>query len=172
MRCPYPKAEENDSDEIITSVDWIQKLIITIRTLRAESQISPAKKITVSIQASKEETMRIESYAPWIKSLCRLETLSLNESSQTISKNTATSLMDSLKIHIPLDGLVDVEAEKSRLEKISAKLWDEISRLEIKLQNAKFIQSAPQAVIEKERLKLTETQTQYQELEKKRASYC
>jgi valyl-tRNA synthetase len=171
MRCPYPKAEENDSADVLTSVDWIQRLIITIRTLRSESQISPAKKIKVAIQGNAEETLLIESYGPWIKNLCRLETLSLNESSEKILNNTATALMDSVKIHIPLDGLVDIEAEKTRLEKITAKLSDEISRLETKLHNEKFIQSAPQAVIEKERLKLTEAQIQYQELEKKRASY-
>jgi valyl-tRNA synthetase len=169
MLCPYPTASENAENSDTEGMVWVQKLIMTIRTLRSESQISPAKKIKVFLQnPSEQETRLLGLYTPWIENLCRLESLviSSSEESQNV-KNSSSKLLETLKIIIPLDGLIDVVAEKARLEKIQTKLLDEVARLKIKLGNEKFTQSAPAEVVRKEQQKLDEAERSCEEVSMK-----
>lgn len=71
---------------------------------------------------------------------------------------SATSLVDSMELHIPLAGLIDVSAEQERLKKEQEKLEKEISRLMGKLTNEKFVANAPEDVVLKEKEKLQEYQ--------------
>ncbi|HEX4911800.1 MAG TPA: hypothetical protein VFV64_13670, partial [Permianibacter sp.] len=64
-----------------------------------------------------------------------------------------------LELHIPLAGLIDVEAEKTRLTKEISKLAAEVERLNGRLSNPAFADKAPTAIVQKERDKLAETQT-------------
>ena len=137
--------------------------------MRSESQISPAKKIKVFLQnPSEQETRLLSLYTPWIENLCRLESLVITslEESQNV-KNSSSKLLEALKIIIPLDGLIDVVAEKARLEKIQTKLLDEVARLKTKLGNEKFTQSAPAEVVRKEQQKLDEAERSCEEVSMK-----
>lgn len=71
---------------------------------------------------------------------------------------SVTSLVDSMELHIPLAGLIDVSAERERLKKEQEKLEKEISRLMGKLTNEKFVANAPEDVVLKEKEKLQEYQ--------------
>jgi valyl-tRNA synthetase len=167
MLCPYPQASEKAEEEkTLDSMLLMQNLIMAIRTLRSESQISPAKKVKVFIQNSAEhDALWIKNYQPWIESLCRLESLTINLSDHPDStvKNSTSTLLNHLKIIIPLDGLIDLDAEKARLEKQQSKLSEEMHRLKARLENEKFVQSAPADVVEKERQKLQEAERLFNE---------
>jgi valyl-tRNA synthetase len=172
MLCPYPQySEKIEEEKSLDSMTWMQNFIMAIRTLRSESQISPAKKVNVLIEnASEQEASLINNYQPWIESLCRLASLTISLSTQTPTetpKNSTSTLLGALKIIIPLDGLIDLEAEKARLEKNQAKLSEEIQRVKSRLENEKFVQSAPAEVVLKERQKLQETERLFSEGEAK-----
>ena len=64
-----------------------------------------------------------------------------------------------MKVLIPLAGLIDKKAEMARLQKEIDKLEAEVKRLDGKLSNANFVDRAPEAVVQKERDKLTEAQS-------------
>ncbi len=78
---------------------------------------------------------------------------------------SATALVDDLEILVPMAGLIDKDAELSRLAREIDKLQKELSRIEGKLQNSAFVDKAPAAVVEKEREKML---AQQQALEKLR----
>jgi valyl-tRNA synthetase len=62
-------------------------------------------------------------------------------------------LVGDLKVMVPMAGLIDADAERARLDKELDRLAKELTRLQGKLGNAKFIDNAPEAVVEKERQK-------------------
>jgi valyl-tRNA synthetase len=166
MLCPYPIAQNSGES---FDLGPVQKLIVGIRTLRSESQISPAKKIKVVAECLTPTAAQwVQDYQPWIENLCRLESLTLSHSASDIPAQALTALMDSVKIHIPTEGLIDREAEQARLSKLEEKLMGDIARTEAMLNNERFRQSAPPAVIEKEENRLKESNAHLAEVRLKR----
>ena len=68
----------------------------------------------------------------------------------------ATQLVGQMEVLVPLAGLIDVAAERDRLSRELEKLTREIARLSAKLDNAAFVEKAPQEVVDRERAKLDE----------------
>ena len=66
---------------------------------------------------------------------------------------SATSLVDQMEILVPMAGLIDKDAETSRLHKEIDKLQKDLARIEGKLSNPKFVDKAPAEVVDKEREK-------------------
>ena len=73
-----------------------------------------------------------------------------------------TAVVSGVEIFLPLAGMVDLDLEKQRLEKELAVLAAEQKRLTGKLENKQFVAKAPAAVVEKERAKLAEVETNYE----------
>lgn len=80
-------------------------------------------------------------------------------------KGTPTALTPFGELFLPLDGLVDVEAERSRISKELEKMTKEISKSQAKLGNASFVDRAPAAVVEQERARLAEWESKKAQLE-------
>ncbi|MBR3695980.1 MAG: valine--tRNA ligase, partial [Akkermansia sp.] len=80
-------------------------------------------------------------------------------------KGTPTALTPFGELFLPLDGLVDVEAERSRISKELEKMTKEIAKSQAKLGNASFVDRAPAAVVEQERARLAEWESKKAQLE-------
>ena len=80
-------------------------------------------------------------------------------------KGTPTALTPLGELFLPLEGLVDVEAERSRITKELEKMTKEIAKSKAKLGNASFVDRAPAAVVEQERARLAEWETKTSQLE-------
>ena len=80
-------------------------------------------------------------------------------------KGTPTALTPFGELFLPLEGLVDVEAERSRISKELEKITKEIAKSTAKLSNASFVDRAPAAVVDQERARLTEWETKKTQLE-------
>ena len=78
--------------------------------------------------------------------------------------------MGDLRIMVPLAGLINLEAERTRLQKAIDRKRTELNRLQTKLANEKFIANAPPEVVEKERAKAADAETRLQALEAQSAS--
>ncbi|MBQ8516369.1 MAG: valine--tRNA ligase [Akkermansia sp.] len=81
------------------------------------------------------------------------------------SKGTPTALTPFGELFLPLEGLVDVEAERSRISKELEKINKEITKSNAKLSNASFVDRAPAAVVDQERARLAEWETKKAQLE-------
>lgn len=152
MIARYPvfdkKLENADSAKHIL---WLQKVIVAVRTVRAEMNIKPALKIPLYFKnASTLDLKRIEQAMPFIQSMAKVAAVHVKE----VPPVSATQIVDGLEIHIPLAGVIDAQSECFRLEKSQRKLENEIKRIEQKLANCQFVDNAPIAVVEKEKVKL------------------
>jgi valyl-tRNA synthetase len=165
MLARYPQVDERLIDEQIEAdAQWLQELIVSVRNLRAEMNISPGKAVPLILAAGTETDQRRyrENTVALIK-LAKLESLNYLAADQQ-APMSATKVLGSMEVLVPMAGLIDKEAELVRLQKELDKAQKELARVQGKLQNEKFVSKAPEAVIVKEKAKLTEYQNQAETL--------
>lgn len=152
MLQPYPVfSSENVDQQAEESIDWIKGVIIAIRNIRGEMDISPAKAIPVFLRnGSEADKLRLQQYRPYISKLAKLESIEWLNADQE-APPAATQLHKDMEILVPMAGLIDVEAEQARLNKEIAKLENGLKAVSGKLNNKKFVDNAPDAVVAKER---------------------
>ncbi|MDG1951580.1 MAG: valine--tRNA ligase [Gammaproteobacteria bacterium] len=157
MMQPYPcVAPENLNLQAEAEIDWIKGVVVGIRNIRGEMDISPAKAITVYLRSSDEEDKNsLMQHKHLLKKLAKLEEINWLPASEE-APVSAVQLYGNLEILVPMDGLIDIEAEKSRLNKELNKLQINAKALEGRLNNPKFVSNAPEKIVEKERNKLRE----------------
>jgi len=156
MLTRYPQPNESKVDKTaLNDVAWLQEIILGLRNIRGEMNISPAKELTVLFKnGSTEDQARLNSYQQFLKKMASLESISWlgTEDKEPLS---ATTLVGQMEILVPMAGLIDKDAELARLNKESTKLEQNIARMEVKLNNPTFVDKAPADVVEKERAIVT-----------------
>ncbi|MBE7053332.1 MAG: valine--tRNA ligase [Ruminococcaceae bacterium] len=129
----------------------IMEAIKNIRNLRSQMNVVPSKRATVYIVTQKSEIFK-GSETFFEKLAGSIDTKILPDES-SVPENTVTTVVENAKIFIPLGELVDLSAEKERLENERKRLLSEIKRVEGKLSNEGFVAKAPQKVVEEEKAK-------------------
>ena len=160
MLQPYPTANESLIDkDAIAELSWVKTFIMGIRQIRSEMDIKPGKPLPVLLQnGSAIDQQRLQNNKSLLVSLARLESISWLKEGEN-APESATSLVGDMNLLIPLAGLIDKEAELTRLEKNMSKLQADADRIKGKLGNANFVDRAPEEVVEKEREKLAEAES-------------
>ncbi|NNM58326.1 MAG: valine--tRNA ligase [Legionellales bacterium] len=154
---PYPEFDSSfDNPSIIHDMTWIQNVIVGIRTIRAEMNINPGKLVPILLRNAKDHDKACFKQAElFILALAKLSSVEWLTNDQ-VAPAAATALAGEMEILIPLAGLIDVDAETTRLNKEIAKLQAEIAKCEGKLNNASFINKAPADVVTQEKARLDE----------------
>ncbi|GLR61857.1 valine--tRNA ligase [Rhizobium indigoferae] len=152
---PAPSyADDGAADEI----NWLIDLVSGIRSVRAEMNVPPsATAPLVVVKANNLTRERLFRHDAAIKRLARVEAISLADDAP---KGAAQIVVAEATICLPLGKLIDLSAEKARLEKAIAKMEGEISRIDGKLSNQKFVANANPEVVEAERDRLEELKGQ------------
>lgn len=152
MLQPYPQPDEANVDhDAEQSIEWIKGIIVAIRNIRGEMDISPAKVIPVFLnKGTASDQAKLEEYRPYLEKLAKLESIQWLNPEEEVPA-AATQLHGEIEILVPMAGLIDVEAERARLEKEIAKLETGMKAVSAKLNNKKFMDNAPDAVVAKER---------------------
>jgi valyl-tRNA synthetase len=147
----------------VADFEQIREMVRRIRNARAEQGVEPAKFIPAIISAG-DRIAFIESQRPILAALGRLNNAELTIVAELEPPAQALTLVQGpITLYLPLAGMVDLSAEKSRLKKESAQLASQIERLE-GLLNSPFAEKAPRAVVDKEREKLAQLQAAYREI--------
>jgi valyl-tRNA synthetase len=157
MLAPYPVADESKVDQqAISDIEWLKAVIIGVRNIRGEMNISPAKNIPLYLQhGNAEDQRRLEESRQSLLKLASLESVTwLNPGDE--APVSATALASQLELLVPMAGLIDKEAELARLNREVVKLEKDVERTESKLGNAGFVDKAPAEVVKKERTRLSE----------------
>jgi len=163
----WPRMEGCENPVAEAEIGFIVELISEIRSVRAEMNVPAAAQIPlVLVNASPEGKSRVEVWDETIKRLARLSEISFaaeapGQSVQMIVRKTLAAL--------PLQGIVDLQAEKARLAKEIAKLTGEAGKIEAKLNSADFVARAPEEIVEENRERLTEAVSRVEKLEAARA---
>jgi valyl-tRNA synthetase len=133
-------------------IGWVIDLITAIRSVRAEMNIS-AQIPLVLAGVSAETRKRAERWAEFIKRLARVSEIS---SAAAAPAGSVQLLVRGEVAALPLKGIIDLAAERARLDKEMKKAEADIARVDAKLGNAKFIERAPEEVVEEEKEKRAE----------------
>ena len=166
---PWPTADSDKRDEAAEAdVQWLQDFILGVRRIRGEMDIAPSKPIPVLLEhASQADTERLSRFEPLIAFLARTESVTvLTEGEQ--APEAAMSLLGSMRILVPMAGLIDKDAELARLEKQIAQSEGDVKRSEAKLGNERFVARAPEAVVNQERERLEQHRQTLAELKSQR----
>ena len=159
---PYPSIAERDV-QASTDTQWFKQVLLGIRQIRGEMDIAPSKPLEVFVEGgTADDKERLQRFDGSIKALARLESIQPADDSLPES---AVALVGSLKLHVPLAGLIDKDEEIARQNKELEKKRAEIQRAEVKLANEKFVNNAPPDVVQKERDKLAAAQQAVTEIE-------
>lgn len=164
----YPQPDDGNVDESAEqSIEWIKGIIVAIRNIRGEMDISPAKAIPVFLtKGDGSDQARLNEYRLYLEKLAKLESIQWLSADAELPA-AATQLHGDIEILVPLAGLIDVEAERSRLEKEIAKREAGLKAVSGKLNNKKFTDNAPEAVVAKERGKQEQMSTELTALKEK-----
>lgn len=155
---PYPKFDATQIDETaVAQVHWLQKIILAVRNIRGEMNIAPTKTLPMLLNKGNNlDQEYVALHADYLKTLAKLETINWLDNQPL--PFSATALIDTLEIHLPLANLIDKNAEIARLTKEITKLEQEIQRAKGKLDNTNYVTKAPAEVVAKERERLTENE--------------
>jgi len=159
MLSPYPLVDETLIDETIEEeLDWLKKIVQSIRTIRSEMAVSPAKLIPLNLRnVSKDMQKRVDKYSRTLMSLSKLTQINCLSEEANVPVS-ASAVVGDIELLIPMAGLIDKEAELGRLEKELAKLEKDITFIAEKLNNPKFTDKAPAEIISKEQEKLAQAE--------------
>jgi valyl-tRNA synthetase len=160
-----PKIEANLIDDAAEQhMEFIQKIITATRTVRAEMNVPPAKTAQFLFRTSdKKSKNMVTDYSGYLKQLARIQSVSELKTEEEL-KLTATAVVDKLEIFIPLAGLIDLNAEKQRLQKEIDRLNYHSIGLQKKLSNVDFLEKAPENVVKQEKEKLKSFNEKLQKL--------
>ncbi|MDR1997281.1 MAG: valine--tRNA ligase, partial [Candidatus Margulisbacteria bacterium] len=130
------------------------ELVKAVRNIRSEMNIVPGKKADLIILYSKEAAAEAFTEARiYIQQLAGVEQIELVDKLAAKPRNSSYAVIDGAEVFVPLDNLIDLEAETARLSREKNRCEEEIDRIKRKLSNKNFIEKAPAEVIEKEREK-------------------
>ena len=163
---PFPElVKELQNADAETEINWLKQFILGIRKIRGEMNISPGKPLPCFIKSySKKDQSYIENNKAMLFTLAKLDTVDLL-SVDDEEPESAIALVGKMKILIPLAGLIDKGAERERLNKEIEKLVKLKSQFSAKLNNEKFINGAPKAVVKNEKEKLASAESALKDLE-------
>lgn len=149
---PYPQAETSKVDnDAIKQLEWVKNVIVAIRTIRSEMNISPAKQLPVLLRKGTTfDKDCYEAHQKLLFTLAKLESLTWLEPTAQ-PPQSASAFIGELELFLPMAGFINKEEETARLHKEIAKLQKDLVVIENKLQNPQFVDKAPAPVVEKVR---------------------
>ncbi len=154
---PWPLGEgllEDDSLE--ADFERIKDIVVAIRSIRASFSLAPSKEIEVKIECADSSKIEfLASASTYISALTGAKEIEIKDKLKA-PKKAAAAALGPFQIYVLLEGLIDVDVERERLEKRLASIEADLSLVLGKLMNDNFTSKAPKDVVEKERAKKAE----------------
>jgi len=151
---PWPDSEGKHIDNALEeSLKQIQEVVTAVRSVRAELNVPPGKKSDLYVRVNEESFGRLlDDHIQYFRSLVRVENLHCGVKVKKPALS-ASVVISGAEIFVPLEGLIDVEIEKTRLQKDLDNLKTQLVKVSKKLANQDFLANAPADVIDREKLK-------------------
>ena len=166
---PYPTAAEFQGDfaQAEADVEWLKAVISAVRRVRSELNVAPSRLVPLRLQAGQQQDRaRVERFTASLSFLLKLDSVQWLGEGES-APPAAAAIVGELKLLVPLEGLVDLDAERTRLDKEIKRVEGEQEKSETKL--ARFTDKVPAAVVEQERVRLADWNTQLAGLREQRA---
>jgi valyl-tRNA synthetase len=146
---PWPKLDGLVDEAAEGELGWVVELISEVRSARAEVNVPPGAQIPlVVIAPSAAAQARVERWDETIRRLARLSGITVAEAAP---RSSVQLIVRGETAALPLEGIVDLNAEIARLAKERDKLVTEVAKVDAKLANNDFLARAPEEVVEEQR---------------------
>jgi valyl-tRNA synthetase len=151
------------SKQAENEIDIVKEVITAIRNIRGENRISPAVKLKIRLGTTQSDVIKIlENNKSAIMTIGRIDSMEIGADGNMMKCAVAPVALGDTRINviIPLEGLVDFDEEIKRIQKTIEKLEKDVSLLNGKLSNEKFVQNADEDVIANDRVLLQQSKDQ------------
>jgi len=138
-----------------SDIEWLMAAVSQLRALRSQMNIAPSKQVPLLVEGELDDPGQLDRHKASLIFLAKLDSITAAAPGAQIPPSMAIPLRD-INLHIPLEGLVDLGAERARLDKELKRVDSEIAKCRNKLASETFVQNAPAAVVEQERQRLIE----------------
>jgi valyl-tRNA synthetase len=156
----WPRHDGLDDPKAEAEIGWLVDLVTAIRSVRAEMNITAQIPI-VLVAASAESRGRAERWSEFVQRLARVADISFADAPP---QGSVQLLIRGEAVALPLKGVIDLDAERARLNKEMAKAESDIKRVDQKLGNPNFVANAPEEIIEGEKEKREEAEGRRQKI--------
>ncbi len=162
----WPELNENLIDrDSVQLFSLLQKMVSSIRNIQAEMGVSPKAELSITIKPKNASLTESFESAAWIfKKLLSVKSISIQTEAEK-PKASASAIVEGNEIYIPLEGLIDLEKERDRIQNEVDKTRGFLISVEKKLSNEQFVQNAPDAVVEREYDKKSDANSKLKKLE-------
>ena len=166
IRSTFPSPENRWIDQKTEDeMAFVQDIINAVRNIRGENNIAPSKEIKIQVRLAEGTSSTIfDTYSKYLQKLARVSAIETLASSVK-PKLASSAVVGGSEIFVPLEGLIDLDAERARIEKEIARLQQASEAIDRKLGNESFVARAPKEVVEKEREKLASFRTTIEKLQ-------
>lgn len=132
-------------DEIV----WLQRLITDIRSLRMDMNVPASAELDLLVMGANDQSWQwIQSHLDILQRMARLKSVTQVES---MPKGAVQSVLNETTLGLPVADIIDLDKERERLQKEIKRLEGDISKIEAKLNNEKFVNNAPEEVVEEQK---------------------
>jgi valyl-tRNA synthetase len=154
----YPVADRRYlDDEAEQQMALLMDVVTAVRNLRAEYNVPPGAQVEVVLRsADPGRRALLETHGAMVRELGKAGPLAVEPPSPSAPPMSVAKVLAEVEVLVLLGSVIDVQAERARLQKELGKLEGEIGFVEKKLGNQSFVERAPKDVVEKERLRLAE----------------
>jgi valyl-tRNA synthetase len=165
MLADFPKGDAAMIDEQADSeMQSVIDLIKRVRNIRSEMNIKPSDRVSIHVAANAEMQANLTANDAQIKKLARADTIVLGSSLNVPKASAKAVLTGGAEVAVPLEGLIDFDKERERLQNQIAKLETELQRLNGQLSNANFVERAPEEKVQELRDRKEEIDQQIETL--------
>ena len=167
MTAEWPKFEEKYAfQKEEQEIEKLKDVIIGIRNIRNNMNVHPSRKSKLIVVTENYKNLINESESI-LNKLGFAESIELKNNKNGIPSNAVSVVTDGIEVFMPFEDLVDLEAEKERLQNEKTKLESEVARATKMLSNPGFVNKAPEAKINEEKAKLEKYQNMLKNLEER-----
>ncbi len=148
----YPKADDElHFPEEAYMMECINDVVSGVRSIRGETNISPSVMLDIVLKVkSGEMEALMDTYRVLIQDLARVKSIHVISSNGSRPKKCALAVTSEVEVYVPLEGVIDIDKEKERLEKQINKARKELEAKHKKLTNKEFLAKAKKEIVEEQ----------------------
>jgi valyl-tRNA synthetase len=164
----WPRPDQASLDEKAEAeVAFLQDLVVAIRNLRAEMNVSPGKPVRVVLRGDARQISVIRRLDDQLRPLARIESIEYASDGERPAV-AASAVVRGTEVFLPLEGLIDLDSERNRLKKQADKTTDDVESLRKKLRNQDFLRKARPDVVDREKQRLVDLEETLAKLQRAR----
>ncbi len=146
---PWPQPQNLLNQAASDEINWLVDLVSSVRSVRSEMSVPAGAMVPlVLVGAGALTRQRVAAQVDTLKRLARLSSIDFAEAAPS---GSARFVANEATAALPLEGIIDLDAERGRLSKEQAKLQDDIAKIDAKLTNEQFVSKAPPEIIEEQK---------------------